>query len=499
MKKIIFSALMLVSFTAGAQSTYEAVRLFDNDLTGTARYVSMGGAMNALGADLTLMSTNPAGTAVYKASDIAITGLLDINSMTSNSYFESIKNKKTTGAINQVGAVFVLPTQNNSSFNIGINYKHRNGFNRDLEIIGDTWGDSQMFIMQDMYDLGTFDPANITYQDYLYLDQPWLGLLGVDGGLLDEEGYRNYVPTNYVYHSEEEGGVDDIDINLSANLNDRIYLGVTVGAHYVDYNRYSYYGEDDEFGQIYTLYNWYATRGNGIDLKLGAIIRPFEYSPFKIGVAVHTPTWYRLTDRTSACIEGQPSPISAPDGYMDTQSMDAYGSDYYLDYELSTPWRVNVAASYTFGSVLALDAEYEYSDYSTATMKYDDGHKIEGMKDEFESNLKGVNTFRVGAELNLSPSFSLRAGYNYSSAPFNKNATKYMLSYTNTNTEYMNSFESNVITAGLGYRSSNFYLDLAYMYTTQDSDFGVYDGSTMLSKIGNERHQLMCTLGFRLF
>lgn len=201
----------------------------------------------------------------------------------------------------------------------------------------------------------------------------------------------------------------------------------------------------------------------------------------------------------SACIEGQPSPISADDGYMDTQSADAYGGDYYLDYDLTTPWRFNVSASYTFGTVLALDAEYEYSDYSTAKMNYADGPKIVEMNEEFKSNLKGVNTFRVGAELNLSPAFSLRAGYNYSSAPFNDHAAKYMISNTTTGTEYMNSLESNVYTAGLGYRSNSFYFDLAYVYSAQKSNFSVYDGSTMLSQIDNDRHQVMCTLGFRLF
>lgn len=31
--------------------------------------------------------------------------------------------------------------------------------------------------------------------------------------------------------------------------------------------------------------------GSGFDFKMGAIIRPFEDSPFRIGLAVHTPTF----------------------------------------------------------------------------------------------------------------------------------------------------------------------------------------------------------------
>ena len=46
---------------AAAQDTYESARLLGSDLNGTARYVGMGGAMEALGADISTISTNPAG------------------------------------------------------------------------------------------------------------------------------------------------------------------------------------------------------------------------------------------------------------------------------------------------------------------------------------------------------------------------------------------------------------------------------------------------------
>lgn len=44
-----------------AQETYDNAQLATKDLNGTARYVGMGGAMEALGADITTMNTNPAG------------------------------------------------------------------------------------------------------------------------------------------------------------------------------------------------------------------------------------------------------------------------------------------------------------------------------------------------------------------------------------------------------------------------------------------------------
>ena len=56
---IIFAASLL-SMPLSAQETYENANLATQDLNGTARYVGMGGAMDALGADISTIGTNPA-------------------------------------------------------------------------------------------------------------------------------------------------------------------------------------------------------------------------------------------------------------------------------------------------------------------------------------------------------------------------------------------------------------------------------------------------------
>ena len=70
MKKIFFNvcALLTCVVSVHAQETYENTRLVDNDLNGTARYVGMGGAMEALGADISNMGTNPAGIGLFRRS-----------------------------------------------------------------------------------------------------------------------------------------------------------------------------------------------------------------------------------------------------------------------------------------------------------------------------------------------------------------------------------------------------------------------------------------------
>ena len=67
MKKYLFlAALSLAMLPAAAQDTYENARLLGSDLNGTARYVGMGGALDALGADISLTGTNPAGIGLFR-------------------------------------------------------------------------------------------------------------------------------------------------------------------------------------------------------------------------------------------------------------------------------------------------------------------------------------------------------------------------------------------------------------------------------------------------
>ena len=63
--KWIFALSMILAVgTASAQNLYDAERLSSNELNGTARFVGMGGAMGALGGDISTIGTNPAGIGI---------------------------------------------------------------------------------------------------------------------------------------------------------------------------------------------------------------------------------------------------------------------------------------------------------------------------------------------------------------------------------------------------------------------------------------------------
>ena len=74
MKKIITLAALglLIAAPMSAQTVYDAAKITNKDLNGTARFVGMGGAMGALGGDISTIGTNPAGIGVYRSNDAMV-------------------------------------------------------------------------------------------------------------------------------------------------------------------------------------------------------------------------------------------------------------------------------------------------------------------------------------------------------------------------------------------------------------------------------------------
>lgn len=512
----------MLSMGVGAQTQYDAARLMGSELNGTARFVGMGGAMSALGGDISVIGTNPAGIGIYRSNDISVSFGLNNTATKSNFMGTEMKDDRTRMSFDQVGFVYSNKIGNTTTLryvNFGFNYHKSKNFNRLFAAGGafnnntsQTWQMAELlgdaFEVLDVPNTEIMDIWDSANPYEMRLNYPYLGVLGAqtdliglnDEGLLDP--WNAYANT---YTSKEEGGINQYDFNISFNIADRVYLGVTLGAYDVNYKRYSYYTEDidrkegERGNGYYELENWFETKGTGIDLKFGVIARPFEESPFRIGLAVHTPTWYDLTDYYAAYLHSE---IEYPN--QDPINMEEYtptylGGDTQLDYKMVTPWKFNVSMGTTLGGMVAVGAEYEYEDYSSAKYKYDTDEEMVYKTQDIKDGLKGVHTLRLGIESRIVPEFSIRAGYNYTTAAFKPNTFKYLdWNDTRTDTEYANNKARNTFTFGLGYRGSVVYADLAYKYDMYKADFYAFVNSSLqATKVDNNRHQLLLTFGAR--
>ncbi len=537
MKRFFYMAAvsLFAAEMAGQPTAYEAAKLSGNELNGTARFIGMGGAMSALGGDLSVISTNPAGLAIFRRSDIMISAGFDQHSTSLGGMDES----HTQARLNNIGVVIPFPVETSrilSNVNFGFQYQRRNNFYKNMSLnqvlrnglsqLGQAAAMAKGTPESDIW--GTED-----YNPFYNGNVGWLPLAAVnteimrsmdDAGSMYEYGYLLDLDGNFalpteatsLFNSTEEGGIDQMDFSFSFNFNDRFYLGASIGYYHVDYTKNTYYDEgimDNDLGEFlgYYIYsdNW--IHGDGVDFKLGAIVRPIEESPLRIGFAVHTPVFYRLTLTTGfdagAVYEyevewddvSQTQTVTLDDAYVSSYD---YMSGYPIDqdFRLRTPWLFNVSAGYTIGTNIALGAEYEYEDYSSCNLKNPYGENDLYGNEQISSQLKGVHTLRVGGEYKVMPEVALRAGYNYSSSAYKEGSYKSLPYYSiNTDTDYTNHEALHQVTAGIGVRlTGNTYLDLAYKFLTQKGDFYAFDDSDLQPvSLKEKRHSFVATLGYR--
>ncbi|WP_277072869.1 OmpP1/FadL family transporter [Segatella oulorum] len=502
------ASLAFTSFVAVAQETYENTKLIDNDLNGTARYVGMGGAMEALGADLSTIGTNPAGLGLFRKGKADFSfGLVNQTGMNK---FNSLS--KTNMSFDQIGVVFNLSKTPNASFNIGFNYHKSRNFDQLLNAANTLNNASQNKLTYQKY-------RNQVFKERKDLTYSQLDALYMDNLLYDNrtKKYYNFPATGYLYNQENKGYIGEYDMNLSANLNDRVYLGLTMGIHDVHYKGYAEYTENfvPNANNIpgLTLNDSREITGTGFDVKLGAIVRPMAESPFRLGAYIHTPVWYDLTTSNYTVL-------------TDGTARPNVGETY--DFRVNTPWKFGLSAGTTLADRIALGATYEYAAYNAMQTRIKDGgtydwyygtyyessHNDRAMNNHTEDALKGQHTLKLGAEARITDHFSLRAGYNYLSALYKDAAVKDGSlnspgTYYASSTSYVNWKDTNRFTFGLGWNVWRFNIDLAYQYSQQNGTFypfmnyhegsapSVEDNIANPTQVNNKQHQLLLTMGYK--
>lgn len=530
--KTKYTLLLASIFSLGvsAQTQYDAYRFSENELNGTARFVGMGGAMGALGADISVIGTNPAGIGLFRGHDFSTSFSFNSTHVKSDFTGVTMKEKKNIMSYDQIGFVYSNKIGNRTNVryvNFAFNYHKSNNLNKIFSSGGFLDGLSQTNQMVNMMN-GLSEQEIMNIYDYGFSDKnlpnpyknesyPYLGVMAVRTGLIgltkDGKGIKGWTGDKNYYNSREEGGIQQYDFNLSFNLQDKMYFGLTLGVYDVDYRRTTLYEEsiydktpdsENPHSGMYQLSNVYRTSGTGVDLKLGAIFRPIDDSAFRFGLAIHTPTWYNLTDVYDSKIYSDITYQVPDEGVVkeeivqiDEKVSGHTGGETLQEYRLTTPWKFNVNMGTVFGGIMAVGAEYEFAAYNHCKFHYYDGYEMSGMNKIINEDIKGVHTLRLGMETRISSAFSVRAGYNFSSQAFKDTAYKALSSNDmRTDVEYNNKFSQNTVTVGLGYRGRIFYADVAYKYNIYKSDFYPFsDTSLSPAKLTNERHQALMTLG----
>lgn len=522
MKKTVFIISLLAATTASAQSSLDLFTASSNQLRGTARYISMSGAFGALGGDISTLTQNPAGIGVYRSSEISATMDIDgqrntlraPNFATLTNTHVACDNFGYVGAIN-LGSSSVMPY-----FQWGATYNRLNSYERSYRgyfpMIGTSWTNyiaeaSNGYAQRELFGTGSYDPFYSSGGD-------WLSILSYNTMLINPNPLTNrdgdYVGLfqgsstgNAEVDVHEQGYIDEYSINFGGNFSDIIYWGIGFGIRDLNFTRYANYNEQisnawvpvDEDPVENTGYRpanlkygngaaewgidtYQHVTGTGFNVKLGLIFKPVN--EFRLGLAVHTPTWYKLDFQQSAKVDFRLGNKEADGFYTfdnypggpDANNPYASTGDGYYNKDMKTPWRLMASAAGVLGGRFILSADYIYEAYPSMGITNSNDPQRENIAADVKQYYKGSNELRLGAELRVTPKFSIRAGYGLKSSSSKSEAynNENMVYTSGVSTMYTFEGDRQNVSFGIGYRLGQFYFDAAYIHTMQTSQWSAF-------------------------
>lgn len=457
--------LTAVSYGIHAQNADDLLRFSENHYEGTARTVAMGNAFTALGGDLGSISINPAGSAVAKYSQMAITPSLTFSASTTSGtplpngrtpYFNrEFTSSMTRFTIPNFGMTFNWETGRKNglkSMTFGFVINATNSWNEDVFASGRNTNytsymgamaaravakgyTGSMILADDAYDNPALDWDIITGFDSYMIDN-----IVENGEIIDNEfaGASEIIygkdievpgPLDQTLGRSVKGSKYEYLFNFGANISDFLYLGVNLGFNTISYGYRQYFKEssvyiedfptmtfEDEQGNAVQGYfdsmnagYTYSADGTGVFAKLGMILTPFK--GLRIGAAFQTPTAMTIEEQWQNT--GSTSFRMGESSGRETFNAESpYGNNRF---DFVSPLRANFGVAYTFGSLGLVSADYELCDYGN--MRYngsdyaDDMDYAQELNQEISMAMGISHMVRAGVEVKPIPALSVRAGY----------------------------------------------------------------------------------------
>lgn len=455
MKKIFiaFAGILLLKFSF-AQTPEDALRYSWLPATGTARVQSLGGASGAIGGEISTIFSNPANIGFYKTGDLAITAGINLGNNTSTYYGDKTKSTHTNGFLGTTGFVFGKPSYRggsvkSSAFGIAINKTA--DFNNRTEIFGTNKQSTMatMFI-EDYKKYGSGNPygSELAYNTF-WIDSSGNTLISPAQGLVSSGLLQNSI-------TNTNGGITEFAIAGGTNINDRVYIGGSIGLPMLRYESERFFTEADPTNNInnfdYASFeDNLSTKGVGINAKLGIVVKPSNN--FRVGLAFHTPTFYSLTDNYSAYVEAN------TEKYTTLQQPRHAESDVLVsEYNITTPYKLMGSFTALFGNVNDvrsqkgfITGDIEYVNYMASKFtSSNDSYKgyFKTLNQAVDNAYKGAVNARLGLELKFN-TIAARIGGAYYGNPYKDIAGE----------------KGDIIqgTAGIGYRNRGYFIDLGFV------------------------------------
>lgn len=507
MKKLIILVIGLTFMsTIYAQNISDALRYSDSEVQGTARFRALSGAFGALGGDMSAVSINPAGSAIFNSSHASIS-LSNNNKNNDVTYFNGFNNSSNSDiGLNQVGASIVLKNKSqNSDWNkivFGFAYDRTNNYNNDWVATGKNSNSIDSYFMQTTLNqeipLGILKLQPGEYIEEAYADIGanygygfqqaflgyWAGIIdpvNMDNTTNDEniDYISNIASGNFDqrYAKSTTGYNGKFSINFATQYKEKLSLGINLNSHFIDYESYTGFSESNQndgslVNNVY-FNNLLNTTGTGFSFQLGGILKITQ--ELRAGLNYNSPTWYTISEELVQDIN---SNYADPEiGYI------ADITNIFPDYKIQTPSKLTGSLAYVFGKQGLISFDYSVKDYSKIKLKPTSDPDFNYQNNFFNNDLKSISIYRIGGEYKLNQ-FSFRGGYRMEESPYRNETTVGDLTG---------------FSLGLGYSFGNTKLDLTFDKSERDTNSQLFDiGLTDPAKLNTENTNVTLSLSFNL-
>jgi long-subunit fatty acid transport protein len=243
--------------------------------------------------------------------------------------------------------------------------------------------------------------------------------------------------------------------------------------HYEHLEKADYF-LDSQFSD-FSYVEHFENTGTGVNLKIGAIIRPVE--ELRIGVAFHSPTLYKIEERFYDNISSN---------FTDGGHYEFYNDELVYEYALTTPFRALAGVAYQIEKTGLLSVDYEFVDYSMVKFsETGDDYDYSEKNLDIKNTLQPAHNIRVGGELRFNKLY-FRGGYGYYGKVFRED-------------EVNKDLFNRSISAGLGFREQNLSIDFGFTNMRNEQKYILYDSyyETAMANLTNTRNMFSITLGYK--
>lgn len=516
-KKLLLAVFSFSTAIGFSQVPEDALRLSWLNPGGTARNQALGGAMGALGGDITSNFTNPAGIGVYRTSEVVLTP--GFNFFNTDGSFRGTKASQSSNNmfIGTSGFVFGLPSdprkrnQSSTTFSFAVNrtgdfnqkvlYRGQNDFSSFSEAYAGEIASSGLSLEQALNSNSISFPARMGLYTYLVdtLTTPGFGTEVVGSPLRYAFERDTAFLLNQENYIETSGGINELAFSFAGSSRQKIFWGVSLGIPILNYEKRVTYTESDATNNTRNYFNEavlrerFTSKGVGLNLKLGMLFRPIE--SVRLGAAVHTPTLYGIKETYDADLYADLENYNTPSTVNVQTLNDGFIPEYR--YDLTSPWKFLVSGAYVFGEVADvtkqlgfITADVEYVTHSSSRFRDSelDGSGssayFNSVNNVIRNIYKGTVNVKLGGELKFN-TIMARAGFSYYGNP-----------YRDSELDGKRMF----ISGGVGYRNRGFFVDLTYVHRiSEDVNFPyrLSDKANTFASLNGGGGNVVATVGFK--